>query len=70
MNMKKPATHLTVVIRDDSPLIHCGDNPSYRRVTIKLTDDQINYILLKATSQVMGNDVYESVSNCFLEDIA
>ena len=62
MNQKLIATHLTVIIRDDSPLIHCGDVSAYRRVTIELTEDQKNTLLV-------GANVYESISHCFLENI-
>jgi hypothetical protein len=61
-------THLTVIIRDDSPLIHCGDTPSYRRVTIGLDAHQVEQIMLKPTCKNMGKDIFESVSRCFLEE--
>lgn len=69
MSIKIP-THLTIVIRDDSPMIHCADVPSYRRVTFKLTDEQMKMIELKATSNIVGKDIYECISKCFLEIIA
>ena len=37
---------LTVIIRDDSPVIHCNDVPSYRTVRIELTTEQIDRIEL------------------------
>jgi hypothetical protein len=33
-----PGAVLTVIIRDDSPMIHCGDSPSYRTVSITATN--------------------------------
>lgn len=64
---KAAGTMLTVIIRDDSALIHCGDMPTYRRVTITLSEYQIGKLMLKATAKSGGTDIYESVSNCFLE---
>ena len=58
------ATHLTVIIRDDCPLIHCGDVPKYRRVTFELTDDQ------KSKLQARSNgNILEEISKCFLENV-
>lgn len=68
MNSKISAKKLTVIIRDDAPMIHCNDVSSYRRVTINLTDDQQEKLRLFATSTSMGKDVFESYSKCFLED--
>lgn len=61
-------SRLTVIIRDDGPLIFCGDSPSYRRVTLDLTDFQINRLHLQPT-RTSGTEVFfEAVSQCFLED--
>jgi hypothetical protein len=68
MKSKPPGTHLTFIIRDDAPMIHCGDSPSYRRVTIGLYADQVKQIMVNATSKLGDRDIFESVSKCFLED--
>lgn len=62
-----PARFMTVIIRDDAPMIHCGDSPSYRTVKIELTDEQIGRIKLKNTSTSGGNKYYEEISRCILE---
>lgn len=49
---------LTVTIRDDSPMIHCGDSPSYRSVQIELTPEQIAKIKLRQE---------EDFSRCWIE---
>lgn len=67
MQSKSEFVYLTVIIRDDVQSVYFGDSPTYRRVTMKLTDDQISAIKLFATYESMGNDVYESISSCFLE---
>ena len=67
MKTKIPANRLTIIFRDDAPLIHCGDSPSYRRVTIDLTEEQRNQIKVNATCTSMGKDIFESVSKCFFE---
>jgi len=67
MESKPPGTKLTVIIRDDSPIIHCADVSVYRRVTIDLTPEQMHAIRVKATCTSMGNPVFESISKCFIE---
>lgn len=59
---------LTVIIRDDSPLIFCGDSPSYRTVVIELTADQKKAIELRKTGVSCGNEIYESYSSTILEN--
>jgi len=51
---------LTVVIRDDSPMIFCGDSPSYRSVQIRLTNEQKSSLNLVE---------YESFSSCWIEPL-
>ena len=67
METKVPGKKLTVIIRDDSPMFHCGDNSSYRRVTIDFTEDQLEQLKLRATTKSMGKSVFEVVSKCFIE---
>ena len=50
---------LTVIIRDDSPIIHCGDSPAYRSIKIELTPEQ--------QEQVNRMGELEYVSKCFVE---
>ena len=57
---------LTVAIRDDSPMVFCGDSPSYRLVEIELTDEQASKIVLRTTGGGGGNTVREEVSRCYL----
>ncbi len=64
---KTPGRILTVVIRDDSPMIHCGDSPAYRSVQIELTDEQLARIGLRWTYSSGSNDYYEEISRCFIE---
>lgn len=49
---------LTVIIRDNDPLFHYGDTPSYRSLGINLTPDQEALIMLRKG---------EEISKCFLE---
>ena len=55
----KPTNILTVTIRNDSPMIHCGDSPTYRSVQIKLTGEQFAAIQLRHGE--------EEISRCFIE---
>lgn len=58
---------LTVIIRDDGPMVNCGDSPSYRSVQFLLTKEQRDIIRLKQTYSSGGIEYYENVSRCFLE---
>ena len=60
---------LTVVMRDDSPMIHCGDCPSYRTVVLDLTPLQQVALTPRKTGSSGGVDMYESVSRCILEGV-
>ena len=64
---KKISGTLTFVIRDDAPMIHCNDSPSYRTVTIRMTDEQVACEPLYCTSQTGTNLSYEQVSKIILE---
>lgn len=52
--------NLTVLVRDDSPMIHCGDSPAYRTIAIELTPEQMQKLNLRS---------YESISRCIIEPI-
>lgn len=66
---KIPGTHLTVVIRDDSPVIHCGDCPTYRSVRLRLTAEQLALLHLRWVGISGGSDYFESISKVFIEPI-
>jgi len=44
-----PSNKLTVIIRDDSPMVNCGDSPAYRSVQIELTEEQVKRLGLLQT---------------------
>jgi hypothetical protein len=58
---------LTVIIRNDGPLVFCGDGPSYRSVQIDLTTEQIEKLQLKSVGMNCGKEVFEYYSKCFIE---
>jgi hypothetical protein len=58
---------LTVILRNDSPMIHCGDSPEYRSIQIDLTPEQCAAIDLRRTGSRAGVDEYESISKAFIE---
>ena len=62
-----PEVKLTVLIRNDGPLIFCGDSPKYRSVAIALTDEQLRALSLDCVGIDCGRAVVESISTCFLE---
>lgn len=59
---------LVVILRDDTPLLFCGDCPSYRTVTISLTKEQENEIKPRLLGRQDGNPIYEKISQCILEE--
>jgi hypothetical protein len=62
-----PTGKLTIIIRDDGPLVHAGDSPSYRTVQIQLTPEQRKQIELRLTHSAGQEIYYESISQCILE---
>lgn len=58
---------LTVIIRDDSPVMMSDDCPTFRSVQIDLTKDQIKALELCQTARIGMQLIFESVSRCFLE---
>jgi hypothetical protein len=67
MKYRIPGNRVTVVIRDDGPMFHCGDSPSYRTVRIELTPDQVNALELRNTHSSGGTDFFEEISKIILE---
>ena len=43
--MESKLMNLTVIFRDDSPMIFAGDTPKYRTVVIDLTEDQATKLI-------------------------
>lgn len=64
---KSPGTRLTVILRNDAPLIHCGDSPSYRTVVIHLTPEQEAALMLRHTGFSNGRSHHETISQLILE---
>ena len=64
---KLPSDTLTVIFRDDSPTIHCGDSPSYRTVRVKLTDEQREALALRFLFTSGGNHFWEDISRAIIE---
>jgi hypothetical protein len=54
---------LTVIFRDDAPVIHCGSSPTYRTVQVALTDEQ------KAKLQTRKGCTTESISMAIIEQL-
>ena len=65
-NSIEPTT-VTAVIRDDAPLRHCNDAPSYRTVRIKLTEKQQEALTLRRTDKIGGQVFHESISRAIIE---
>lgn len=39
--MESKLMNLTVIFRDDAPMLYAGDTPKYRTVVINLMEDQV-----------------------------
>jgi hypothetical protein len=66
-NFKLTPKTLTVIIKNIAPLIFEENPPTYRSVHIELTEDQ--RIKLGYVGTNCGNEIFEDVSQCFLEDL-
>ena len=60
------SARLTIAIRDDSPMLFCGDSPAYRLVNIDLTEEQTAKLVLRQTGNTGENAVREEISRCYL----
>lgn len=56
---------MTVIVRDDAPLVHANDTPSYRTVRIKLTPGQCAAIN-RVDDPLLNHDL-ESISKAIIE---
>ena len=65
---KLPPKFLTVVIRNDAPLIFCDDSPSYRSVKVELTEEQRKALALFYVGSSGRRAYFEEISKCFIED--
>lgn len=63
-----PPDTLTVIIRDDGPLIWCEDSPKFRSVSIQLTEEQLNQLGLRFIGTSGDRIIYEEISRCFLQN--
>jgi len=62
MEYRYGANGFVVIFRNDAPMVHCGDVPSYRQVRIQLTDDQIARLQLRETHTQGETVFFESIS--------
>ena len=61
MPLTFPSPYLTVVIRDDSPMVHAGDSPSYRTVRVTLTGEQVEALALRHGMEAYSRAIVEPV---------
>ena len=66
-SQKLPPDTMTVIIRDDIPLVCCGDSPSYRSVRVKLTQEQREALMLHSNGVDRGVAVWEEISRVIIE---
>ena len=58
---------MTVIIRDDTPMICCGESPSYRSVRVKLTMEQREALSLFANGYSGNTPLWEEISRVIIE---
>ena len=68
MRTRLPNVKLTVVIRDVMPLISMQEPVSHRTVTIELTPSQKEQLALRYRGTNCGQEVWEDISQCFMEE--
>lgn len=66
MKRKFPERKVTVIIRDDSPIWHAGDSPTYRTVVFYLTAEQHALLGLRCVDP-SGVGFYETISQTIIE---
>lgn len=65
---KIPDVSLRVVIRDSSPFIFMQEPVKHRSVRIELTPEQRDQLALECIGKSCGADIYEEISQAFLEE--
>ena len=63
----RPNNIMTVIIRDDGPMIHLNASPQYRTIQFRLTGEQLDQLNLKFVGVNNGLDHYEEIDRCFIE---
>lgn len=58
---------VTVVIRDDSPMMNTQSPPRRRSVRIELTDEQLEVLALEWVGRSGGADIYEEIESMWIE---
>jgi len=58
---------LTVVFRDESPMVVANDPPTHRTVSFLLTDEQVQMLAARPTGY---SDMVERIAYYILEDVA
>lgn len=61
IDLTKRTTHLTFVIRNSAPIRNENCSCSYRRVTIELTPEQQDAVMMRATDTICGATFYENI---------
>jgi len=56
---------LTVVLRNNSPMLYAGDPPTHRTIHVPLTDQQLQMIEPLKVGHNCGTDVFEEIAMCF-----
>lgn len=59
--------YLTFVIRDNAPFIHMQEPPRHRTVAIRLTQEQRQQLILKATGSSGKTQHFEEISMVIVE---
>jgi hypothetical protein len=63
-----PPKKLTVILRNDAPMLFCNDTPTYRSISIELTEEQRRAIRVCFAYNEGESVFYENISKCFIED--
>ena len=65
---KKPKGVLRFTIRNDAMTRFLGDPPSYRQITIELTEEQVELLALRYAGSEGGDHFHETISGVFWDE--
>ena len=59
--------HLTVIMRNDAPLMFSNDPPTHRSLVVPLTGFQLELLKPRVVGKSNGKDIHECIAMCFIE---
>lgn len=67
VNESNSPSKLTVIFRNDAPMVHCGDCPQYRTVQVLLTPEQRSQLKSQEAWSDCNGQHFEEISRSIVE---